>query len=98
MAGASCRTCLLTARAGSWLAILQRKAKTYFEGRMAARPDPFPSGILPVSMTARVKSSRTRFQFLRLLELAALSNVMSSSSPKTPLVLTSGVLEQLQSK
>ena len=66
MAGASCRTCLPTARAGSWLAILQRKAKTCFEGRMAARPDPFPSGILPVGMTARVKSSRTRFQFLRL--------------------------------
>ena len=27
------------------LSILQRKAKTCFEGRMAARPDPFPSGI-----------------------------------------------------
>ena len=62
MAGASCRTSLPTARAGSWLAILQRKAKTCFEGRMAARPDPFPRGIFPVGMTARVKSSRTRFQ------------------------------------
>ena len=60
---------------------------------MAARPDPFPSGILPVGMTARVRSSRTRFQFL-----ATLNNVMSSSSPNTPLVLTSGVVEQLQSK
>ena len=66
MAGASCRTRLPTARAGSWLTILQRKAKTCFEGRMATRPDPFPSGILPLGMTARVKSSRTRFQFLRL--------------------------------
>ena len=65
---------------------------------MAARPDPFPSGILPVGMTARVKSSRTRFQFLRLKELAKLNDVMSSSSPNTPLVLTSGVVEQLQSK
>ena len=35
-----------TARAGSWLAILQRNAKTCFKGRMAARPHPFPSGIL----------------------------------------------------
>ena len=89
MAGASCRTCLQTARAGSWLAILQRKATTCFEGRMAARRDPFPSGILPVVMTARVNRSRTRFQFIRLEELATLNNVMSSSSPNSPLVLTS---------
>ena len=68
MVGASCRTCLPTAQAGSWsgLAILQRKAKTCYEGRMAARLDPFSSGILPVGMIVRVKSSRTRFQFLRL--------------------------------
>ena len=45
-------------RAGSWLAILQRKTKTCFEGRMAARPDPFRSGILPMGMTARVNSSQ----------------------------------------
>ena len=45
-----------TARAGSWLAILQTKTKTCFEGEMAARPDWFPSGILPVGMTVRVNS------------------------------------------
>ena len=44
-----------TGRAVSWLAILQKKAKTCFEGRMA---DPFLSGILPVGMTARVNSSQ----------------------------------------
>ena len=65
---------------------------------MAARPEPFPSGILLVGMTARVKSSGTRFQYLRLQRLGTLNNVMSSSSPNTPLVLTSGVVEQLQSK
>ena len=48
-----------TARAVCWLAaILQRKAKTCFEGRMAARPDTFLSGILPVGMAARVNSSQ----------------------------------------
>ena len=46
------------ARAVSWLAILQRKAKTFFQGRMAAHPDPFLSGILPVGMTAWVNSSQ----------------------------------------
>ena len=54
-----------TARAGSWLAILQRKAKTCFEGGMAARPEPFSSGIIPVGMTARVNSSHVRLVILK---------------------------------
>lgn len=54
-----------TAQAGSWLAIHQRKAKTRFGGGMAPRPDPFPSGILPVGMTARVNSSQVSLVILK---------------------------------
>ena len=32
---------------------------------MAARPDPFPSGILPVGMTARVNSSQVSLVILK---------------------------------
>ena len=36
-----------------------------FGGGMAARPDPFPSGILPVGMTARVNSPQVSLVFLK---------------------------------